>query len=604
MHILKPTFKVVEFSSSENRKFLKIPSDSYETLKEDFTVGSHFNVIDQLNLKKINGVYIRASNETDALLSAIYCYKKYIADNEAFFTSDDEDFEEWIDDETFTHDLPDELFEKSEDGSYTHLSIVDGVEFTQAYNANRFQSFGTGFAFQADQAPKVIMPSWRQIENPLVINMSATNFTVMKDAIEQQNRFIILYDALNENFIHMSGMMDGDTDDELSPMQTNFLFETNFESVLLKKPPITYLEEGLELLAAEHQYSLSPDVNKKKVIETLIDYRKKHFQGLVDIERLLFKVVRYVTGYVIDEQAFMRFFGKDEINLKKKNSQAIEKLQRLVGLENVKEELLRVVDRMKLVEKRKQLGLANIEHHLGAVFMGNPGTAKTTIARIFGQILFEEKVLTNNVFKEVSRKDLIGMYVGWTANVVQQVFDQAKGGTIFIDEAYSLMDNTSSSFSDEALAAIIQNMENNPDTLVIFAGYTDEMIRFVNEANPGLRSRLTNIVEFKDYEVNELYEIFTYHLASANYELENGQTAEKIVRAFVEQITSFGNKQTGNGRLMRKLLSTAISYMAMRKPDNVTLLLTEDLHLASEELLAAEQALQKNSARKTVGFAM
>ena len=141
------------------------------------------------------------------------------------------------------------------------------------------------------------------------------------------------------------------------------------------------------------------------------------------------------------------------------------------------------------------------------IFSGNPGTAKTKVARLFARIMRENGLISKGQLIEVGRGDLIAKYVGWTAQNVQSKFKAAKGGVLFIDEAYSLVDDRSGSFGDEAINTIVQEMENHrEDVVVIFAGYPDKMEGFLQK-NPGLRSRIAFHVPFADYSTDELCEI-------------------------------------------------------------------------------------------------
>lgn len=141
-------------------------------------------------------------------------------------------------------------------------------------------------------------------------------------------------------------------------------------------------------------------------------------------------------------------------------------------------------------------------------FLGNPGTAKTTVARLFARILKKKGIIKKEDILEVSRKNLVAKFVGHTAPLVASVFEKAKGGVLFIDEAYALVDDRRGSFSDEAVNEIIAQMENHrDDVIVIFAGYTDKMKEFFN-LNEGFRSRISYILEFEDYTSDELLQIF------------------------------------------------------------------------------------------------
>lgn len=452
------------------------------------------------------------------------------------------------------------------------------------------------------------VPYWSNIPNPLIINTNGTNLEGLKNAIKINNRFCILYEAMSEKPDY-SLFMDNDAEEnedfQLTQPEKDFLFESDFEFVQIQKAPMPYLKYIFQHLLESFECDLSPTVDCEAVILQLMNYRGRKFESVNDLERIILKALRYSKDDIIEESAFNRLLMKETVTMKDENREgkALKELNKLVGLTDVKEQLLRIVDRMKLTEMRKQAGFSNIDHHMAAVFMGNPGTAKTTIARIFGQLLFESKVLTNNVFVEVSRKDLIGKFVGWTSHKVQEVFDNAKGGTVFIDEAYSLVNKTDG-YSDEAFSAIIQNMENNPDTLVIFAGYTNEMLDFIRNTNPGLRSRLTNVIQFDDYDEKQMLDIFYYHVNRAGYELENKESVDQSIIHFIKKMSRFDQRQVGNGRLMRKLLSTSVGYMAQRKPENINLLLMKDIQSACKELFEAESIIQIGQTERKVGFSI
>ena len=153
----------------------------------------------------------------------------------------------------------------------------------------------------------------------------------------------------------------------------------------------------------------------------------------------------------------------------------------------------------------KNIGKQHFTRHM--VFTGNPGTAKTTVARLFARIMKENNLLETGEFIEVGRADLVGKFVGWTASLIKKRFSEAKGGVLFIDEAYSLVDDRSGSFGDEAINTIVQEMENNRENvIVIFAGYPDRMKEFIDR-NPGLSSRIAFHVSFPDYSTPELCDI-------------------------------------------------------------------------------------------------
>jgi len=208
----------------------------------------------------------------------------------------------------------------------------------------------------------------------------------------------------------------------------------------------------------------------------------------------------------------------------------------------------------------KQLGKRTESPSMHMVFTGNPGTAKTTVARLFAQILKDNDVITNGRFVEVSRADLIGKYVGHTAPLVRQAFEKAAGGVLFIDEAYSLLDDKGGMYGDEAINTIVQEMENRRnETIVIFAGYPTEMEAFLSR-NPGLKSRIAFHVPFDDYSPEELVEITTLMAKNKN-DIIDESALEKIRGIYNDavKISDFGN-----GRYARNIIEKAELNRATR----------------------------------------
>ena len=194
------------------------------------------------------------------------------------------------------------------------------------------------------------------------------------------------------------------------------------------------------------------------------------------------------------------------------------------------------------------------------VFTGNPGSAKTTVARLFFRILKDNGVIKDGDLVEVGRADLVGKYVGSTAPKVKEAFERAKGGVLFIDEAYSLVDDRDNLYGDEAINTIVQEMENNrDDTIVIFAGYSDKMEAFL-ERNPGLRSRIAFHVPFEDYRVEELMDIARLFAKRGENVFSEG-CEEKLLEMF-EIATK--EKDFGNGRFVRNVMEHAEMARASR----------------------------------------
>ena len=198
--------------------------------------------------------------------------------------------------------------------------------------------------------------------------------------------------------------------------------------------------------------------------------------------------------------------------------------------------------------------------NMNLAFLGNPGTAKTTVARLFARIMKEKGILSKGNLIEVGRADLIAKYTGQTAIKVQKVFEKAEGNVLFIDEAYSLVDGWENEFGDEAIATMVQEMENRRnDMIVIFAGYPDKMETFLSR-NPGLRSRVPSTVLFEDYTEEELVQITETEARSRGYCLAEG-TVEWI-RGICREARKTAD--FGNGRFCRNLVDAAEMRFAAR----------------------------------------
>ena len=232
------------------------------------------------------------------------------------------------------------------------------------------------------------------------------------------------------------------------------------------------------------------------------------------------------------------------------------------------------------------------------VFTGNPGTAKTTVARLLAQIMQDNGLLSRGHLVEVGRADLVGKYVGWTAKCVKQKFKDARGGVLFIDEAYSLLDDRSGSYGDEAINTIVQEMENHREELmVIFAGYPDRMKEFLQK-NPGLRSRIAFHVSFPDYNEWELCQIA--QLMGKERGIEFTKAAMGKMRTVFRYIRK--KDDFGNGRYVRSMLEQAQMNQAERllKRDISSITDKELFTITAEDI---ETPAMEREERRGIGFA-
>lgn len=238
----------------------------------------------------------------------------------------------------------------------------------------------------------------------------------------------------------------------------------------------------------------------------------------------------------------------------------LSRFNHMIGLGDVKKTAMKIIATFKVQKVRESLGLDKMSFSRHMLFTGNPGTAKTTVARLMAQIFAKEGITTTSTFVECGRSDLVGQYVGQTAVKVKKVFEEAKGGVLFIDEAYSLLDGYRGYYGDEAIATIVQEMENNrKDTIVIFAGYPEQMAKFL-DVNEGLRSRIGFQLAFPDYSASELLEILELMLKEREYTLSADAKAKSLL-VFEEALK---NTDFGNGRFVRNLLEQMIMQQSLR----------------------------------------
>lgn len=237
----------------------------------------------------------------------------------------------------------------------------------------------------------------------------------------------------------------------------------------------------------------------------------------------------------------------------KPKGNAYDELNSMIGLESAKKVINQALDNYKALKLFKDRGIVENVSSRHMIFTGNPGTAKTTVARLFARIMRENGLLEKGQIVEVGRGDLVGNYVGWTATIVKSKFEEAKGGILFIDEAYSLVDDRNGLFGDEAINTIVQEMENKrDDVIVIFAGYPDKMEEFLKK-NPGLRSRIAHHIHFEDYNPSELCEIADLIAKQKGVKLD--ADAKIKIKEIMERAVKV--EDFGNGRFVRNVIEKA-----------------------------------------------
>lgn len=251
-----------------------------------------------------------------------------------------------------------------------------------------------------------------------------------------------------------------------------------------------------------------------------------------------------------------------------------------IALDQLKRTVKEIYAANVINQKRKEFGLSNTKQVLHMLFKGNPGTGKTSAARQLAKVYYDLNILSKGHFIEAERADLVGEYIGQTAQKTRAMIQKALGGILFVDEAYSLARGGEKDFGKEAIDTLVKQMEDHQnDFVLILAGYPKEMERFLS-LNPGLKSRFPFILEFDDYSVEQLIKIAKQMAMEREYRLTN--KAEEVLRIHLFKKTRETLVNFSNARYVRNIIETAIRMQALRlmHQNNYTL---NDLMLLKEE---------------------
>lgn len=384
--------------------------------------------------------------------------------------------------------------------------------------------------------------------------------TLIKAMEDHRDNLIVIFAGYNDEMRRLMKVNPGLS----SRVNLQIQFEDYTEDQLL---------DIAHSFAKKEHYTLTEDGEKaflQRISEKLVD---EHFANAREVRNIIEAAIRE-KAFRFGEHSLTKEnltqltpvdFGVDLDQLYGEDlDDLLEELNGLEGLDNVKEQITSLMNFIQVEKRKDELGLPTNSMSLHMAFLGNPGTGKTTVARLVGKILKSIGILKKGQLIEVSRQDLVAGYIGQTATKTLDKVKEAYGGVLFVDEAYSLASSSGSNndFGSEAVSTLITEMENNRERLVVIvAGYTKEMQDFFN-INSGLASRINHHIEFLDYNPEQLVNIFKLHAINNGYSVDEkalGTLYERFVNDYANRSNDFGN-----GRLARNYFEKAKMKSANR----------------------------------------
>lgn len=356
-------------------------------------------------------------------------------------------------------------------------------------------------------------------------------------------------------------------------------------NLIFKLPDLT-AEEMYELAMEQFKkqnFTLEPnaEIKLQKLFRTLVKKKDSEFGNGHDVNKIVNEIIEQHILRPGNPNAFDVIYEtaiKGKIDEDKTTDQIFEELNQFIGMSDVKSYIRNMIDRIEVAKHDAERTGKKFTFGEHLVFTGNPGTGKTSIARKLGEIFSSIGLLPRGHVIEVDRSKLVSQYIGGTDKLVQQKCDEAQGGILFIDEAYTLKQDDNDKYGQEAIDTILKRMEDDRGKfMVIAAGYEKEMQSFIN-SNPGLKSRFKedNFFNLKDYTPKELLEIFKIFIQKDNYELDS--LAEIKLQKSIQFIYDKRDKNFGNGRDIRNLYEKCLSLRAsrLRNTSNHDLILYAD----------------------------
>lgn len=398
-----------------------------------------------------------------------------------------------------------------------------------------------------------------QLNNNILYEKKCSHFIKMLSEIMERRYVLVLGNSnAKKMFFELSG-------------EIQFIFRNNTYQICNLKPEEMYEEFCKQ---TQFQDQLTPEFR-----EEFLDYISMNHENQPIKNQQLIK-------YLVNYSDLQEKLVLPESRYKKQNVE--DQLKDIIGLEQVKETIREFKDYVVFLQKAKAHGMKLPKTNFHMIYTGNPGTGKTTVARIMASMLYQLGVVKEDKLIEVERKDLVGQYIGQTAPKTAEVIRKAMGGVLFVDEAYTLSVGSGNDYGKEAIATLIKAMEDHSDELVvIFAGYKKEMDSFL-DINPGIASRIGYCFDFPDYTPEELMQI--YLLGMENMGFSVGTELHPHILSIMEHFSRLEN--FGNGRFVKKYIQETLIQHSRYNGNIFDRILKEDLPEISE--MASMLSLKQN----------
>lgn len=636
LNLLKPDYRTgyLNNGKGEEVNYLQLnPEMGMDSLEQDVKNGAEqYRELLEFSKKKLSQfVVINCTNKEEGLMAVtylanIYNEREQVEDYmDEYDISDEEnlEFEDYIMDE----DEEDEWENQSSwEENPGRIPVISSQQLCY-YQGNIFPSFRGPMGFGTTANTKSNIPYWHYVrkEAICIVREDEFGFLDLHNIISELKRYKknrhVYFVVVNNWEKEIEGEVYSDEEEsefdlcELVLEYAAGTIDITTDTEHRKK----YYETLFDNWIKEKSYSLEKGFPKAKIVNKITSFHNPSKAEIME------KVINYVAKDIEEPRALsekdfqvinkfrMLRFENDE-----KEHQATKKLKNsLVGLDSVKEQVYGIVEIMKYNKRRREMGLGSNNYHNVHLLLGAPGTAKTTVAQLLGEIMAEERLIGTNRFISVNGAELKGMYVGHSAPKVKALFDDYD--VILIDEAYSLtVENhgETDSFSQEAISQLLIELEKHGmDKLVMFAGYggkhvneKDNKMKQFLKANPGIQSRINSTIYFDSYTPDQMADIFLYHAKNSKFSLEK-EAREMVKEYFSERVLE---PDFGNGREARSLLENTTMEAAKRiakipenkrTKKNYQLLSREDIKKAIEKQKESF-LMQKGMEKEKCGFAV